>query len=202
MDRLLLATRNRGKLREYRALLAGVPFAFTTLDDEGILEKVEEGGSSFEENASLKARRYAALSGLLTLADDSGLEVDALGGEPGVRSARYGGDDASDEELVGLLLARMSGLPRERRKARFRCVIALAWPQGRVELVEGVKEGVIALEPKGSNGFGYDPVFYLPELGKTMAELAPEEKNRVSHRAEAARKAVGVLRRIAEEYAT
>ena len=126
IDKLLLATRNRGKLREYRALLAGVPFAFTTLDDEGILERVEEDGGSFEENASLKARRYAALSGLLTLADDSGLEVDALGGEPGTRSARYAGDSASDGERVKLLLARMSGVPWERRTARFRCVISLS----------------------------------------------------------------------------
>ena len=200
IDKLLLATRNRGKLREYRALLAGVPFAFTTLDDEGILERVEESGDSFEENASLKAKRYAALSGLLTLADDSGLEVDALGGEPGTRSARYAGDSASDGELVKLLLAKMRGVPWEKRTARFSCVIALAWPLGRVELIEGVKEGVIALEPEGSSGFGYDPVFYLPEVGKTMAELSSQEKNRVSHRAEAARKAVEVLRKVAEEY--
>lgn len=175
-----------------------MPFHLTTLDAEGIQEEVKEGGSSFEENASLKARGYAAVSGLLTLADDSGLEVDALAGEPGVRSARYAGEDASDEELVRFLLSRMEGVPPGRRGARFRCVIALAWPGGRTVLAEGVREGMIALEPKGANGFGYDPVFYLPEHRKTMAELTGEEKNRVSHRAMAAHKVAELLHGLAK----
>ena len=170
----------------------------TTLDAQDIAEEVEESGATFEENAALKARRYATISGLLTLADDSGLEVDALKGEPGVRSARYAGEGASDRDLVALVLARMKGVPLEKRAARFRCVIAVAWPSGRVELVEGVRQGVIAAEPRGKNGFGYDPVFYLPERGKTMAELTPAEKNRLSHRAEAARKAARLLHSLAE----
>ena len=198
IDKLLLATTNRGKLREYRALLDEVPFRLTSLDDESIYEEVEEEGGSFEENAALKAKRYASLSGLLTLADDSGLEVDALNGEPGVQSARYAGEGASDEDRIHVLLAKMEGVPVEERQARFRCVIALAWPSGRVELMEGVRGGIIALEPKGNNGFGYDPVFYLHEYGKTMAEIATEEKNRISHRADAARKAAAFLRKLTE----
>lgn len=170
----------------------------TTLDAEDIVEEVEESGTTFEENASLKARHYARISGLLTLADDSGLEVDALNGEPGVRSARYAGEGASDRDLVAVILDRMKGVPQKKRTARFRCVIAVAWPSGRVELVEGVREGVISTEPRGENGFGYDPVFYLPERGKTMAELTPAEKNRLSHRAEAARKASGLLHSLAK----
>ena len=198
IDKLLLATTNRGKFREYQSLLDGVPFRLTSLDAEGIREEVAEDGSSFEENASLKARTYAALSGLLALADDSGLEVAALNGEPGVHSARYAGEGASDKDLVRVLLSKLEGVPVGERQARFRCVIAVAWPSGRVELVEGTREGVIALEPRGNNGFGYDPVFYLPDYRKTMAEIPLEEKNRISHRAEAARKVVTFLRKLTE----
>ncbi len=195
--KLLVASRNPGKLREYRELLKGVPFQLTDLASEGIQEEVAETGRTFAENAVLKARRYAALSGLLTLADDSGLEVDALGGEPGVRSARYAGDHASDADRYRLLLEKLRDVPLEQRTARFRCVIALAWPSGRLDLLDGVREGIIATGPKGANGFGYDPVFYMPELGATMAELSPEQKNRVSHRYEAARKAKALLNSLA-----
>jgi len=186
--KLLIATNNQGKLREYLALLEGLPLELTYLAKEGIHLKVEETGKSFTENAILKARTYAEASGLVTLADDSGLEVDALGGEPGIQSARYGGLK-TDEERYRLLLKRLEGVPWEKRSARFRCVIAIAFPGGEVHTFEGSCEGMINFEPRGQYGFGYDPVFYLPEYGLTMAELPPEEKNRISHRARALRKA-------------
>lgn len=194
MRKLLLATKNPGKIREFAELLQSIPFRLTALEDVGIVEEVEEVGTSFEENAILKARAYAALSGFLTLADDSGLEVDALGGEPGIRSARYGGPELPDAERVQLLLKNMEGVPWEQRTARFRCAIAIAEPSGTVHTVAGVVEGVIQYEPEGSNGFGYDPVFYLPDRGCTTAQLSQGEKNHISHRGQAARKAVKVLR--------
>ena len=190
---LLVATRNPGKAREFEQLLRGIPFQVTSLEEIGLAEEVEETGSSFEENACIKARAYAALSGLLTLADDSGLEVDALGGEPGVKSARYGGLDASDEDRVELLLKNLKAVPWEQRTGRFRCVIAIARPAGEVEMVTGAVEGIIQYKPKGTNGFGYDPVFYLPHLGRTTGELSLEEKNGLSHRGQAAKKAIGLL---------
>ena len=142
----------------------------------------------------LKARYYASDSSIPALADDSGLEVDALNGDPGVRSARYAGDSATDAERVGLLLAKLKGVPWQRRTARFRCVIALVWPDGTEETFDGSREGYITLESRGQNGFGYDPVFYLPELENTFAQLDPEVKNGWSHRAAAARKVVERLR--------
>jgi len=199
MPKLLVATRNRGKAEEYRRLLRRLPFQLTDLVEEGIDLEVPETGASMEENVTLKATAYARASGLVTLADDSGLEVRALGGEPGVRSARYAGEGASDRERVDFLLGRMANLPREKRGARFRCVIGVATPQGRVELVQGQCRGIMAFEPRGEHGFGYDPVFYIPRLGRTMAELSLEDKNRVSHRARAARKARAVLRQLYKE---
>ena len=189
-----MATRNPGKLLELKELLRDIPFYVTSLDETGVSHEVEETGSSFEENALIKAEEYGALSGLLTLADDSGLEVDALGGAPGVTSARYGGLGLSDEDRVLLLLENLRDVAWEHRSARFRCVIAVAWPSGETQTVTGVVEGVIQYEPKGANGFGYDPVFYLPDLGKTTAELSMEEKNHISHRAQAARRAADLLR--------
>jgi XTP/dITP diphosphohydrolase len=183
--RILVATHNRGKLREYAALLADLPAEWVALDDVGINVEVEETGSTFEQNALLKAEAYGRLSGLPTLADDSGLEVDALGGEPGVQSARYAGPDASDADRYHLLLERMKDIPDERRGARFRCVVALYMPDGRTYAAEGVCEGRIARAPRGTHGFGYDPVFLVDECGMTMAELPPEVKNRISHRARA-----------------
>ena len=193
MTKLLVATDNPGKVREYEALLKGLPLTLTYPAQEGIDIEVEETGSTFAENARLKAEAYAGASGLLTLADDSGLEVDALQGEPGTHSARYAGQGASDEDRYRLLLSKLEGVPWERRMARFRCVIAVAAPQGEVRTAEGTCEGVIAFEPKGEYGFGYDPVFYMPEHGQTMAELEPELKNRISHRARAAEGARGIL---------
>lgn len=154
---------------------------------------VSETGATHEENATLKATIYASLSRLLTLADDSGLEVEALGGEPGPRAARYAGEGASDEARIRYLLSKLASVPWEERKARFKCVIAIATSERIVELCHGECEGIISFEPKGDNGFGYDPIFYLPELNKTMANLSLEEKNEISHRGQAARKARQVL---------
>lgn len=186
MPRLLLATTNKGKAAEYRDLFKGLDFELVTLDQAGISREADESYNTFEENARHKAAFYAELGGLLTLADDSGLEVDALNGEPGVRSSRYAGDNATDADRVDFLLNKLKDIPQQKRRARFRCVIAVARPGGPVETVEGVCDGYIAMEPRGRNGFGYDPVFYLPEYGRTIAELSPETKNRISHRGRAA----------------
>ena len=188
-----MATRNPGKLRELRGLLVDVPYELVSLDDVGVGEDVEETGATFEENAVLKATTYCRLTSLPTLADDSGLEVDALAGEPGVHSARYAGEGASDDERIALLLRNLRDEPTP-WTARFRCVIAIASPDSEqpdgssesVRTFDGRCEGEIVGEPSGDNGFGYDPVFFMPELGKTMAELTAEEKNAVSHRSVAA----------------
>ena len=193
MAKLLVATNNQGKIREFAALLEGLPFRLVTLAESGIEVDVEETGTSLEQNAVEKATAYSALSGLVAVADDSGLEVDALGGEPGPLSRRCAGEGATDRERNQYLLTRLQDVPWEERGARFRCVIAIVTPEGKVETCEGVCEGIIAFEPRGRGGFGYDPVFYLPELGKRMAELTPEAKNRVSHRAKAAQKARSML---------
>ena len=193
--KLLLATSNQAKVGEYRSLLRHLPLQLVTLAEQNIATVVEEVGESLEENARLKATFLAAESQLLALADDSGLEVDALGGEPGHLSARYAGEGASDRDRVNYLLSRLKNVPSQKRSARFRCVIALATPKGEVELCSGECRGFITLEPRGEYGFGYDPIFYLSELGKTMAELPLEIKNLVSHRGQAARKVYQVLER-------
>ena len=232
---LLIATGNAGKLREYAALLRDAPYRPVSLTEVGIVHEVAETGVTFAENAWLKASGYAALSGMLTLADDSGLEVDALGGAPGVYSARYGGDECrNDGERVALLLRNLRGVAWRGRTARFRCVINIARPVGGrpevrphpnppppgegiiggrrdsgissdrgilglgVELVVSVVGGVagmIEYAPRGNDGFGYDPVFYLPSFGKTVAELSLEDKNRISHRGCAAARAIAALTR-------
>ena len=197
--KLLLATRNPGKLREYSLLFQNAPFQLTTLDEEGIDLEVEEKGLTLQENAELKAAGYAIDSRFLVVADDSGPEVDALEGGPGPLSARYAGEGASDRERIMLLLSRLQGVPWEKRLAHFRCVIAIGSTSKIVGLCEGECPGVISFDSKGNQGFGYDPIFYLPELGRTMAELSLDEKNRVSHRGEAARKALQVLDRIWQE---
>ena len=194
---LLIATHNPGKVREYRELLRGLDLPLVSLSDVGIAREVAETGETFAENAWLKARAYAALSGLLTLSDDSGLEVDALGGAPGIHSARYGGDACPDDAArVNLLLSNLQGIPWAQRTARFRCVIALQHPQGAEVSVAGAVAGMIQYTPQGKDGFGYDPVFYLPSLRRTMAQLPLDEKNRISHRANAAGRAVPALRRL------
>ncbi len=193
--KLLLATNNQAKVSEYRSLLQDIPFELVTLDEEGITTVVSEVGESLEENARLKATVLASQSQLLALADDSGLEVDALGGEPGRLSARYAGEGASDRDRVNYLLSRLKSVPWQKRSARFRCIIAIATPDGEVELCSGECRGFITFEPGGEQGFGYDPVFYLPELDKTMAELPLEIKNQVSHRGQAAKKVYQVLKK-------
>jgi XTP/dITP diphosphohydrolase len=196
MPELLLATSNPGKIREYRFLLDGLGYQITTLAEEGIAKIVTESGDNYEQNARLKAITYAKLSQLTALADDSGLEVDALNGEPGVKSARFAGEAATDAEKVSLLLAKLNGVTWERRTAYFKCVIAIASPEGRVDVCYGECQGIIAFEAKGENGFGYDPIFSLPEMGKTMAELPFEIKNQISHRARASQKARQVLKQL------
>ena len=195
MPKLLLATNNAAKVRECLLPLQGIPCDIVTLSDAGIDVVVIETGETMEENASIKARAYASASDLTALADDSGLEVDALGGEPGALSARYAGEGVSDRERLDFLLSKLSHVPWEQRAARFRCVIAIATPKGAVELCQGECHGIIAFEPRGEGGFGYDPIFFLPELGKTMAELTIEEKNEISHRGKAARRARQILER-------
>ena len=191
-ERLLIATRSHGKLNELASLLDGVPFRCVSLKEAGIREEVPETGSTIEENAVIKARDYARLGGMLALADDTGLEVDALGGEPGVRSARYA--PGSSQDRIDLLLRNLEGVERSDMGARFRCVIAIASPGASPDLYEGVCEGRIVRDASGAGGFGYDPIFFVPELGKTMAELTTEEKNLVSHRGIAARKAAAALK--------
>lgn len=179
-----------------------MPYELVSLDDVGVGDDVEETGATFEENAVLKATTYCGLSGLPTLADDSGLEVDPLRGEPGVHSARYAGDGASDDDRVALLLRNLRGEPKP-WTARFRCVIAIAWPNlerqdsssKSLQTFDGRCQGEIVRVPRGDNGFGYDPVFFIPKLGKTMAELTAEEKNVISHRSAAAALASEALRR-------
>ena len=201
-DRVLVATRSVHKLRELRELLADFPLDLVSLDEMGIEDEVTETGRTFETNARLKATAYARLSGLPTLADDSGLEVDALGGGPGVRTRRYAGERASDRENNAKLLRALRGLPPEQRRARYVCVLALALPRqdgsiARLLTARGTCRGRIALSPKGAGGFGYDPIFEPASErpgGRTLGQWSAAEKNRISHRARAAR---GMARRLA-----
>lgn len=188
---LLLATKNRGKVRELTELLAGIPVRLRSLAEFPSVPTPEETGATFAENAELKARFYATQTGLVALADDSGLEVDALGGAPGVHSARYAGENATDEERVVLLLAEMRASGVATRRARFVCAVALFDPRPMMacELFEGTCEGRIGHEPRGSNGFGYDPVFVPDGFDQTFAELHAGIKQRISHRAQALRAA-------------
>jgi XTP/dITP diphosphohydrolase len=193
MKRILLATNNQGKLREYRRLLRGIPFEIVTPLDCGITAEIAETGATFEENAMQKATTMASLSNLLTMADDSGLEVEALGGAPGTLSHRFAGKNADDAKRVEFLLNKLKAAPDKNRNAQFRCVIAIAEPAGQVEICSGACQGIIIDKPRGANGFGYDPIFLIPELGKTMAELTLTQKNKISHRARAAEQAKALL---------
>lgn len=196
---LVIATRNPGKVREFRQLLDGLPFRVMSLDDVGVGIEVEETGDTFAANAELKAQAYQAASGELTLADDSGIEVDALDGAPGVYSARYFRDGQTDEEGRNHLLKEMFDVPGWSRQARYRAVIAVVGKQtgDKVHLFEGACEGAVAHGPIGEGGFGYDPIFWLPPERKTMAELSAVEKDAISHRGVAARAATEYLKSIA-----
>jgi XTP/dITP diphosphohydrolase len=192
---LLIATNNQHKVSEFRRLLGDLPCGLVTPRDVGLELDVVEDGTTFAENAAKKALAFAATSELLSLADDSGIEVEAMDGRPGIYSARYGGAETTDEGRVQLLLQELAGVPDEQRGCRYVAVLAVAWPDGRVEQFEGTCEGRVALEPSGANGFGYDPVFYVPSEGATMAEISSEAKDRISHRGIAVRKATNSLRR-------
>jgi XTP/dITP diphosphohydrolase len=196
MQKLLIATHNQGKLREFRELLADLELEVTDLDAVGVTHDVEETGTTFAENAILKAREYAEMSGLLTWSDDSGLEVDALDGRPGVYSARYGGPGLDSRDRYMLVLDELHAHPRETWTARFRCVVALVLPDGQLYTVDDTVEGVITDQPRGEFGFGYDPIFYLPEYQATLAELQPVIKNEISHRGKASRAAKRLLRQL------
>ena len=193
MVQLLLATTNRGKQREFQDLLADWPVDVILPQDIGLDVDVEETEHSFAEIAAQKAIAYARVGNMPALADDSGLEVDALDGAPGIYTARYAGPGASDRDRYQKLLGELDGIPAARRTARFRCAIALARPGGEVDIAEGICKGRIAFEPQGINGFGYDPVFYLPEYNCTMAQAGDEIKNRISHRARAVQAARALL---------
>lgn len=190
---LVIATTNRGKLREYRTLLDGLDIELRSLSDFAAPPQVAEDGDTYLVNARLKAHAVAAHCGLPSLADDSGLEVDALDGAPGIRSARFAADNSpaarpgDDRANLALLVERLQGVPAERRTARFRCAIVVAHPDGRELAVAGTCEGLLTEQPRGGGGFGYDPLFVYPPLGRTFAELPAEEKDRVSHRALAVR---------------
>ena len=197
VKKLLLATHNMGKVSEYADILGNGRIEFLTLDDVGITEDVPETGATFQENAILKATAYARQTGLLTLADDSGLAVDVLGGKPGVLTARFGGPGLSMAERYTRLLQEMVDVPDSLRSAQFCCAIALAAPDGTIlGTSEGVCAGEIAREPSGEAGFGYDPVFYFPDFGRTMAQLSPQEKHNISHRGRAVEAIAPLLRQV------
>jgi XTP/dITP diphosphohydrolase len=197
--KLLIATNNLHKVQELQEILAGLPLVITTPAQEGLTLDPEETGATFQENAIIKASAFAQASGLLTLADDSGLEVDAMGGEPGVYSARYGGtakDDHAGRNRLVLDKLTALNVPWAERTGRFRCVIALARPDRLIGTVEGAIEGYIAYEPKGSNGFGYDPIFFIPEFNQTLAEVPSAQKHSISHRGRAGRAAAEVVEKV------
>lgn len=185
MDKIVFATTNEGKVKEIKEILGDFPIEVVSMKEMGITADIEENGATFEENSLIKARALVKLTGIPALADDSGLEVDYLNGEPGIYSARYLGRDTDYDYKNNYIIDKLSGAKGEERSARFVCVISLVLPDGREFVERGVVEGLIGYEQKGENGFGYDPIFYLPEYGKTSAELPPEEKNRISHRGKA-----------------
>lgn len=184
---IVFATGNQGKMREIRQILEGMDVEILSMKEAGISMDIVEDGTTFEENAVIKAKAVASATKHIVLADDSGLEIDYLNKEPGIYSARYMGEDTSYDIKNANLIERLNGVEDEKRTARFVCAIAAALPDGQILTVQGVIEGRIAYEPKGSNGFGFDPIFYLPEYGCTSAELSEEDKNAISHRGRALR---------------
>lgn len=199
LKELVLATRNRHKGEELAAMLGDLGIRIRTLADFPGVPEVDEDGATCEANAVKKAIEIAQATGLPAVADDTGLEVDALGGRPGVFAARYAGEHATYEDNCRKLIQELAGVPRAKRSAKFLTVAAIALPGGEVQVAQGILEGLITEEPVGSQGFGYDPVFLVPELGKTLAELTAAEKNRISHRAKAFGKAKEILRSMQSE---
>lgn len=195
VKRILFATGNQGKMKEVREILADLGVEVISMREAGVSAEIVENGETFEENAVIKARTIMELTGEVTLADDSGLEIDALGGEPGVYSARYMGEDTSYHIKNNDLIRRLSQVPRQQRTARFVCSIAAAFPDGEIITTDGVIEGLIGYEEAGENGFGYDPIFVVPQLGCTTAQLSDEQKNEISHRGKALRKMKEELRK-------
>lgn len=193
MKEIIVATKNRGKARDFIGMFEPLGFIVKTLHDYEEIEDVEETGTTFEENAVIKAEAVAKRLGRIVIADDSGLIVDALNGEPGIYSARYAGEHKDNEANIDKVLEKLKGVPDNERTARYYCALALAFPDGRTTTVNGTCEGTIRHERRGTNGFGYDPIFYMSQLDKTMAEITLEEKNQISHRAEAMRKLKDVL---------
>lgn len=185
MEKLIFATGNEKKMKEIRMILGDLDYEILSMKEAGITADIVEDGSTFEENAVIKATTISKLTNCLVLADDSGLEVDYMDKMPGIYSARWLGEDTSYTVKNRKIIENLEGVPDEKRTARFVCAIAAAFPDGRVLTKRGTIEGIIGYEERGSNGFGYDPIFFLPEYGKTTAELDPEEKNKVSHRGKA-----------------
>lgn len=187
MNKIIFATGNKDKMKEIRMILSDLDVEILSMKEAGISVDIEENGTTFEENALIKAKAVAEYTDAIVLADDSGLEIDYLNKEPGVYSARYMGEDTSYHIKNASLIERLNGVPDEKRTARFVCAVAAAFPDGSVKTVRGTMEGRIGYEEKGENGFGYDPIFYLPEYGCTSAELSGKEKNKISHRGKALR---------------
>jgi len=194
--KIILATQNQGKIRELQELLVDENIEVLSLLDIPGWEDVEENGITFADNAALKAKEAVRRTGLIALADDSGLEVDALEGAPGVYSARYAGETKNDERNIDKLLHLLETIPEDKRTARFRCALVMATPFGEEYLTEGAVEGRILTQRRGADGFGYDPVFYVPQFARTMAELTMTEKNTLSHRAQAFRQVIPILRKL------
>ena len=195
IDKIIFATGNEGKLQEVRMILKDLGLPVLSMKEAGVQADIVEDGTTFEENAKIKAVAVQKLTGALVLADDSGLEIDYLNKEPGIYSARYMGEDTPYSVKNANLISRLAGMPDEQRTARFVCAIAAAFPDGEVLTTRGTIEGIIGYEERGENGFGYDPIFYLPEYKKSTAELSPEEKNALSHRGRALRQMEEELRK-------
>ncbi len=191
--KVIVATKNKGKLEEIAQLLSNLPYDVISMTEAGMNDDIDENGATFEENALIKARALRKVTGETVMADDSGLEVDHLGGAPGVFSARYAGEGATDADRNNKLLLALSGVPGDKRSARFVCAIALILPDDREIVVRGTCEGYIADAPAGNKGFGYDPLFYVPEFGSTIAQMDAELKNSISHRGNALRKILDIL---------
>lgn len=196
MKKLIFATGNQDKMKEIRMILGDLDYEILSMKEAGIKADIVENGRTFEENAVIKATAISKMAGCLVLADDSGLEVDYMDKMPGIMSARWMGEDTSYTVKNAKIIENLEGVPDEKRTARFVCAIAAAFPDGRVITKRGIIEGIIGYEERGENGFGYDPIFFLPEYGKTTAELSPEEKNKISHRGRALEQIKEELRKL------